>query len=447
MSFKKKRIKSSNKKKFLKKTLTWIRSKRTALVTLAIVLTSIFAVRAMVLGTGVFSNNGASLLSIMPLKQDDFGHTNILFLGVAGDNEEGGNLSDSIMVISINPKNPAASFLSVPRDLFISSDVGDRKINEIYALARHKGGDKKGLETVKKAMTKFTGVDIHYAAVIRFSVFEEVVDALDGVDIFVPQGIQDPFYPADNYAYQTFIVRKGMNHFDGKTALKYARSRKTTSDYDRANRQQDLLMAMRKKAVDQGVLTDMEKLKRFYQIFKKNINTDIGIPQLISLAKVAVTIDYKNSVTAVLNDNPSTKDGFLYTPAREFYGGQFVLLPENFRDTQLYMRLVLGKPHILLENAQISVLNGSMTQGLAKKTAIRLRRFGFHVIETGNYDTSKPVFRTFINNQSGDKTYATAKMLSEILEAELVAPIETEDRGDLLSDEDLIDIQIVLGTS
>ena len=244
MSFKKKRIKSSNKKKFLKKTLTWIRSKRTALVTLAIVLTSIFAVRAMVLGTGVFSNNGASLLSIMPLKQDDFGHTNILFLGVAGDNEEGGNLSDSIMVISINPKNPAASFLSVPRDLFISSDVGDRKINEIYALARHKGGDKKGLETVKKAMTKFTGVDIHYAAVIRFSVFEEVVDALDGVDIFVPQGIQDPFYPADNYAYQTFIVRKGMNHFDGKTALKYARSRKTTSDYDRANRQQDLLMAI-----------------------------------------------------------------------------------------------------------------------------------------------------------------------------------------------------------
>ena len=168
---------------------------------------------------------------------------------------------------------------------------------------------------------------------------------------------------------------------------------------------------------------------------------------MISLAKVAVTIDYKNSVTAVLNDNPSTKDGFLYTPAREFYGGQFVLLPENFRDTQLYMRLVLGKPHILLENAQISVLNGSMTQGLAKKTAIRLRRFGFHVIETGNYDTSKPVFRTFINNQSGDKTYATAKMLSEILEAELVAPIETEDRGDLLSDEDLIDIQIVLGTS
>ncbi|WP_321490396.1 LytR C-terminal domain-containing protein [uncultured Hyphomonas sp.] len=81
------------------------------------------------------------------------------------------------------------------------------------------------------------------------------------------------------------------------------------------------------------------------------------------------------------------RGGLLYAPAREFYNGQFVLLPQSMADTQAFLDLVLLHPEVLLENAQISVLNGTVEEGLASKAASRLRRLGFHVIEIGNYET------------------------------------------------------------
>ncbi len=445
MNFKAKRIQKKNsKKEFIKKLLTRLTLKKAILGGGSLFLV-IYIAGANPFNFGFFNDSSPGIFSLKPLKEDKFGHTNILLLGVAGDMEEGGNLSDSIMVVSVNPNGPSASFLSLPRDLFISSDVGDRKINEIYAMARHKHGDKKGLEVIKKAVSRFTNIELHYAAVVQFSVFEEIVDAIDGVDIFVPQTIEDHFYPADNYQYQTFVVRKGMNHLDGEMALKYARSRKTSSDYDRARRQQDLILAIRKKAKEQGILTNASKLQKYYTIFRDNVNTDIGFTQIIALAKTGLNIDYQNSITAVLNDDPMRKDGFLYTPAREFYGGQFVLLPENLRDTQLFMNLILIHPETLLENAQISVLNGSKLQGLAKKNAVRLRRFGFHVIETGNYESDKPVFRSFVRNYSGKKTERTARTLADVLDAELF--LMDESITPVKKSSDLIDIEVVLGTN
>lgn len=409
------------------------------------ILLAIFVVGANPFHFNFLPKPTQNIFSLSPLKTDDFGHTNMLFLGVAGEMEEGGNLSDSIMVVSVTPEGPSASFLSLPRDLFVSSEVGDRKVNEIYAMARHKNGNRSGLEAIKDAISRFSNVDIHYAAVVNFRIFADLVDALDGVDIFVPQDIEDPFYPADDYGYQMFVVRKGMNHFDGDTALKYARSRKTSSDYDRARRQQDLLFAIRKKAQDQGLLSNLGKLQKLYKVFRKNVNTDLGMAQIIALAKIAIGVDYSNSITAVLNDDPARKDGFLYTPAREFYGGQFVLLPEDLRDTQLFMELTLLRPEILLESAQISVLNGSKVQGMARESTTRLRRFGFHVIETGNYEADRPVFRSFVRNYSGKKTEKTAKMLSTILGAEL-RPVP-EDISSPKKSSNLVDIEVVLGTN
>lgn len=384
------------------------------------------------------------LFSFGSLKKDSFGHTNILFLGVGGRGAEGGNLSDSIMIASIDPSNPSASFLSLPRDLFIPSRIGDRKINEIYAAACYKHGDRKGLDIIKDALSDFTGIDIHYGAVINFDVFEEVVDALGGVDIFVPETIEDPFYPDENYGYQTFVVRKGLQHFDGEMALKYARSRKTSSDYNRAQRQQDLLLAIRKKAEELNLLSDFGKLQNFFEIYRRNVNTDIGVTEMIALAKIAIAIDYSNSVTAVLNDDPTQMGGFLYTPAKEFYGGQFVLLPEDLKDTQLFMDLVLIHPQVLLENAQVSVLNGSMISGKAGDTASRLRRLGFHVIDIDNYESDRPVFKTFLRDLSGpDQHTGTRAILKQIFEAPPVEIAPPQEQNP----ESLIDLQVILGTN
>jgi polyisoprenyl-teichoic acid--peptidoglycan teichoic acid transferase len=396
-----------------------------------------------VIDSGFFVEKTRQIFSFGPLDKDKNGHTNILLLGVAGDGAEGGNLSDSIMVVSVNPSTPSVSMLSLPRDLFLPSRIGDRKVNEIYAAARYKQGNRRGLEIIKDAVSEFTGMPIHYGAVVNFKVFAEVIDEMGGLDIFVPEAIEDPFYPDVDYGYQTFVVRKGFQHFDGDTALKYARSRKTSSDYDRAKRQQDIILAIRQKAENMSLLTDFGKLGDFFQLYRKNVNTDMGLTQTVALAKVGLGIDYGNVVSAVLNDDPAQMGGLLYTPAKEFYGGQFVLLPEDLKDTQLFMDLVLIHPEILLENAQVSVLNGSMTSGLASRMAVRLRRLGFHVIDIGNHKSDRPVFRTFLKDFTGGKDLRTKKILEKVFDVNHteVIPVEEQDPNNL------IDLQVILGTN
>ena len=409
------------------------------LIVLALVVTfwgGVAAVRGGLLGETV-----RQVVKLNPLKSDKLGHTNMLLLGVAGKTEEGGHLSDSIMIVSINPKRPSISVLSLPRDLYISSKVGDRKINEVYAAAQFKHGEPKGLEIVKDAVSKFTGIDIHYGAVVDFALFEDGIDLLGGIDVFVPQDINDTHYPDGNYGYQTFVIRRGLQHLSGETALKYARSRKTTSDYDRARRQQDLALAIRQKIESNGWVDNAGKLREFYDMFRRKVNTDVDMSILMSLAKVGMGIDYGDIVSAVLNDDPTQKGGLLYAPAREFYNGQFVLLPSSLGDTQAFLELVLLRPEVLLENAQIAVLNGTNEEGVAGKAAARLRRLGFHVIEVGNYETltGNPVATTFMENSVNAQTPKSIDFIKNFFGATIV-----RESADITADS-LIDTQIILG--
>lgn len=390
---------------------------------------------------GLLGETVRQAVKLNPLKADKMGHTNLLLLGVAGKNEQGGHLSDSIMIVSINPKRPSISVLSLPRDLYISSKVGDRKINEIYAAAQFKHGEPKGLEIIKDAVSDFTGIDIHYGAVVDFALFEDGIDLLGGVDVFVPQDINDSHYPDGNFGYETFVIRRGRQHLDGATALKYARSRKTTSDYDRARRQQDLALAIRQKIEANGWVDNAGKVREFYDMFRRNVNTDIDLTTLMALAKVGMGIDYGDVVSAVLNDDPTQKGGLLYPPAREFYNGQFVLLPQSLGDTQAFLELVLLKPEVLLENAQISVLNGTSESGVAGKAAARLRRLGFHVIEVGNYetDTGNDVAMTFIETAPTAQTPKSIEFLKDFFGATIA-----RESADIKPDS-LIDAQVVLG--
>lgn len=404
----------------------------------------------LLLGSFAWAMHTLSNISTTPfknktgLKSDENQHINILFLGVAGEGGEGGNLSDSIMIASFNPKNPSVSFLSLPRDLFIESQMGARRINEIYAAAKYKHKDpEKGLQIIKEAISKFTGVNIHYGAVIDFKIFQGLVDSLGGIDIFVPEDIEDPFYPDGNYGFKTFVMRKGLQQLDGETALQYARSRKTSSDYDRARRQQDILLAIRKKAEDINLLTDIKKLSSFYKTFTENIVTDLKIKQLISLASIAIDIDYANAVVAVLNDDPQKPGGYLYTPAKEFYGGRFVLLPEDLKETQLFMDLVLIHPDVLLENAQIEVLNGSRISGNARQASNRLKKLGFHVIEVGNYESEMPIFTNVIELISPEENKETIQILKKIFETDKILTTAPEN----IPADNVTDIKVIIGTA
>ncbi len=443
MTFKVKKIR---KKKSKFKIITWISQyfgPRQGLGLLAVcLLAGVLLIGAAFLKSVGNGGPARILPKISLVEEDQFGHTNILFLGVAGEAEEGGNLTDSMMLVSINSAKPSVSMLSLPRDLYIDSEIGSRKVNEIYAAARYKHGDERGLQIIERAISRFTNVEVHYSAVVNFQVFQDIVDELGGIRIFVPEDIVDPYYPDDNYGYQTFIIRKGIQNMDGDTALKYARSRKTSSDYSRAQRQQDVLFAIKQQAQEQNILFDSEKLKSIYDIYKKNVNTDISFKEMVVLAKIMSGIDYSNLVSAVLNDDPNQRGGFLYAPAREFYGGQFVLLPNNLRDTQKFIQLTLIQPEILLEKAQISVLNGSRITGLAGEMASRLRRFGFHVIETGNYESDEPVFRSFYQVSSPNSTTKTQDFIEEFLGFSRQSLPEGT-----VPDNEIIDLKIILGVT
>jgi LCP family protein required for cell wall assembly len=424
---------------------------RWILVAIPLSLFSLFGV-AMLQQGWLMGDGPVRIIPKFTVLDESEGHTNILFLGVAGKNEQGGNLSDSIMLMSINGAKGTVSLLSLPRDLYLDSQAGSRKVNEIYAAARFEGGDEKGLEVVKDALSRFTGIPIHYSAVVDFAVFEQVVDELEGIKLFVPEDIVDPYYPDNNYGFQTFIVRKGIQEFDGDMALKYARSRKTSSDYSRAKRQQDLLFAIKEKAKESGVLFRPNQLKNLYESFRANIVTDLGLPQLLELGKIAAGVDYEGLVSAVLNDDPTNRGGLLYAPAREFYNGQFVLLPLNLKDTQKFIELTLINPEVLLENAQIAILNGSRISGLASEMAQRLRRLGFHVIETGNYDSEEPVFRSFYEKVSSNSASLTQGFFEEYLD---IVPkpmaLEPVNSGPVLPEIDdptqVVDLNIVLGVT
>ena len=435
MNFKVRRIKQPQRR--TSKTIwNWMKRNKKFLGILLIAIFAGFGTRAVYESFNSGEIKTPRIFSSGPLKTDKNGHTNILLLGVAGASKEGGHLSDSIMLASINPEIPSISMLSFPRDLFVESKVGNRKINEVYAAAQYKYGEKKGIEITKEALEKFAGIDIHYAAVVDFDIFRDGIDLLGGIDLFVPNDIIDPFYPDGKYGFETFVVRKGLQHFDGATALKYARSRKTTSDYSRAKRQQDIALAIRSKIEANGWSENLGKLREFYDIFRRRINTDMGLIQMSALAKIGSKIDYGNVISAVLNDDPTQKGGLLYPPAREFYGGQFVLLPRSKKDNKKFIELTLIDPETLLENAQISVLNGSGEEGLAGKLGSRLRRLGFHVAEIGNYDSDEEVEKTFV------KIFAekpkTINFIKNYIGIKNIDPkIEPTD--------DVIDIQIVLG--
>ncbi len=305
------------------------------------------------------------------------------------------------------------------------------------------------MNVVESALSRFTGIPIHYTAVVDFAVFEQVVDELGGIKMFVPEDIVDPYYPDVNYGFQTFIIRKGIQEFDGAKALKYARSRKTSSDYSRAKRQQDLLFAIKEEAKKRGVLFSPTQLKKLYETFSDNVVTDLSLPQLIELGKIASGVDYDGLISAVLNDDPTNRGGLLYAPAREFYKGQFVLLPLNLKDTQKFIELTLITPEVLLENAQISVLNGSRVTGLANQVAQRLRRLGFHVLETDNYDSNEPVFRSFFEKASKREIPLTEDFMETYFDV-IPAPVienDTEQIPVKIDPVDVIDLNVVLGVT
>jgi LCP family protein required for cell wall assembly len=322
------------------------------------------------------------------LQTDKNQKTNILLAGIGGEGHDGPYLTDTIIVAGIDEKNKLVPMLSIPRDLYIDTkQTGRSRINEVLYLGMTKYGEKQGMEILRDTVSKLTGLEIQYYAEINFDGFVKIVDSLGGVDVNVENDIYDPEYPrGDTIQYETFSLKKGLQHLDGATALKYARSRHGTAggNVGRAKRQQQLLFAVKDKALSLNILTNPGKIKELYDSVANSIQTNLSLAEIIELAKMSKDMGNDSAMPLVITDDPTACAGLVYTPAREYFDGASVLLPAggNYDHLNLFSNIVFENIKDIKDSAndKIQVLNGTKVSGLAYEGMSLLSRFCLNVV-------------------------------------------------------------------
>lgn len=322
------------------------------------------------------------------LQEDRYGHTNFLLLGSADEKHEGAFLTDTIIVASLDQKKKIVSMLSIPRDLYVQDPLlGNSRINTVFLNALdYFGSNTEAMEHTKTKVEEIIGMPIHYWARIDFQGFEDLIDAIGGVDIFVEEAIHDPYYPKEGtFLFETFELAAGEHHMDGETALKYARSRKSTSDFDRSHRQQELLYAIKEQTLKTNIILSKDKIESMMSALKKNIDTNISSKEILTLGGLADDLSKDRIVRRLMHDDPTQCGGLLYTPDRRLYEGAFILIPAGgFEYLHNYIELLFYHPEIALEDAKLHILNSTKIEGTAGETLQILERYCIDVIRYGN---------------------------------------------------------------
>lgn len=382
------------------------------------------------------------------LKKDTARQTNFLLVGVGGAEHDGSNLTDTIIVASLNEKDHSVKMLSLPRDLYIDNEqTGGQRINKLYDTYLNKYDDSsQALDKLAEEITSITGIPIHYHVKVDFDGFVKIVDTLGGVTVDVEKRIYDPYYPrGETIYYETFVLEAGTQKLDGKTALKYARSRKTSSDFDRSRRQSQLLGAIKDQAASINLLTDPGKIQGLYNSVADSIETDLSVAEIIQLAKIAKDIPKENIQARVISDDFTSCGGFLYTPNRDYFGGAAVLLPagNNFEEIKQFSQTYFNSKETA--TPEIQVLNGTKTSGLAFNYLNRLSRHCLNVVYYGNasnrdLENSTIFYNPIVDEKGNKKMPDSLSAIRQIIDAPIVEGIPEE----YLEGEKRANTQIVL---
>ena len=219
--------------------------------------------------------------------------TNIVLLGNDVKYAQGGR-TDSIIIVSLNRQTKTAVLLTLPRDLYVV--IPGWKMTRINLALPHGHGANYpggGGGLIKDSIEYNLGIPIDYYARIGFNGFQQVVDALGGVEIVNNCPLTDwrlialDLDPELEESWQEFTLEPGVHQMDGDLALWYVRSRRTTNDFERGQRQQQLLRAMLNKGLSLDLLPELPGL---WQTFQETIETDMSLPVLLELAALAPTV-------------------------------------------------------------------------------------------------------------------------------------------------------------
>ncbi len=236
------------------------------------------------------------------LKGEAEGRINILLLGRAGEHYPGRDLTDTVMIMSIDTATKKIALLSLPRDLYVP--IGDggyfTKLNALYQYGQNRG---EGAGTLRQTVEHITGLPIHYFFTLDFDGFEKVVDTLGGIDVKVLRDFYDPRYPGKNYSYETFEIHKGYQKLDGITTLKYVRERHNDpeGDFGRAKRQQQVIQAIKDKAFSLGTVFNIFTINKLIDTLGESIKTDMSLTDIESLFGLVKMLDTENVAAVVID--------------------------------------------------------------------------------------------------------------------------------------------------
>lgn len=236
---------------------------------------------------------------------------NILLIGA--DEQEGGHNTDTLIVVSIDPVTKQVAMFSLPRDTVNvpipsgpARSVWGRdyanKINSFFVNNRNRGdlwpgNDRtRGYNALKAVMGELYQLDVRYFVEVNFEGFKKVVDAMGGVTINVQMPVVDDRFPGSTGRAQRLYIPSGIQHMDGEQALRYARSRNTSTDFDRGARQQRVLLSMREQVDPQNLIP---RLPELIAALKTAVRTDVPLDQIDELLGLASEVDTDNIRTFV----------------------------------------------------------------------------------------------------------------------------------------------------
>jgi polyisoprenyl-teichoic acid--peptidoglycan teichoic acid transferase len=352
------------------------------------------------------------------------GRVTVLLLGLDQRDDERGNASrsDTMIVATMDPATKSGGMMSIPRDLWVAiPGYRDNKINVAHFLGDNEKLPGGGPALAKKTVELNFGIQVHYFLRVNFRGFEKLIDTLGGIDVDVPKYLVDYEYPTEDYDIMTIEFLPGMQHMNGVRALQYARTRHYDTDFGRNKRQMQVIAAARKKAIALDVLP---KLPSLLSTVLANLDTDVPITAIPSLAKAAMDLDSDNIFQISVDQNMV-----------QSAPGSTDLVPDR-DDLRKLVATFLADPKVRAEEAKIEIQNGSGQSGVGIKAADFLRGQGFAVDKIANAPRND-IAETYIVDYSGSKTNTLTGLATA-----LKIPLKNIRPGEGKSDYDLI---LVLG--
>ncbi len=362
------------------------------------------------------------------MKTDEYGNINMLLIGFGWEWHAWGHLADTIILASYSTLDNSTTMISIPRDLYIYEKWRySNRINAVFAFEY--AGAQWDLDIASQKLSKkvsdIFGVEIPYYALIDFKWFKTLIDSMWWIEIDVPYTIHDTEYPIERKKYWTFHIDAWVQILDWETALRYARSRHSTSDFSRSERQQLIIKAIMHKILSKSTLWSPSAIKNLYKQYTNMVYTNIEmenmlwglkfsaqwVPRIFSfgLTMECMDVSYKTVQPWCL----------LYNWIRADFGWMAILLPRwadkrnpsYYNYTQFFASIVTRHAWFLSENATISIFNWisksyarnfRYRNWLASKLSAKLRRYAFNIIDVDNSDKDYEQTTLVINWQTWD---------------------------------------------